>query len=155
MTAHITFTGNATGDAELRFTPPNGAAVANVTIAVTPRVKNGDQWEDGDPAFYRVTAWREMAENAAESVKRGNRVTVVGKLKPREFEHNGEKRMSLDVDADSIALDLRWATAQAVKAGRSQPQPTQSQQQQADPWNQSTGGGGWGGQMAQTEEAPF
>ncbi len=151
MTAQITFTGNATDDASLRFTP-SGAAVANVTIAVTPRVKNGDQWEDGDPAFYRVAAWRDMAENVAESVKRGNRVTVVGKLKPREFEHNGEKRISLDVDADSIALDLRWATAQAVKAQRgTQPAPAPQAggwgNQQPDPWAN-------GGQAPTFDQAP-
>lgn len=146
MTAHISFTGNATSDAELRFTP-SGAAVANVTIAVTPRVKDGDGWKDGDPAFYRVAAWRQLAENVAESVKRGNRVTVTGQLKPRTFEHNGAERLSLDVDADSVALDLRFATATATKAQRQQPAQQssgwgqqQAQQAQGDPWQ---GGGGW------------
>ena len=161
MTAHISFTGNATSDAEIRFTP-SGAAVANVTVAVTPRVKDGDGWKDGDPAFYRVAAWREMAENVAESVKRGNRVTVTGQLKPRTYEHNGAERISLDVDADSVALDLRFATATATRANRqdgppraqaaSQAQPT------ADPWQQTTGSGGWGGQMAagvNQSEPPF
>ena len=148
MTAHISFTGNATSDAEIRFTP-SGAAVANVTIAVTPRVKDGDGWKDGDPAFYRVAAWRQLAENVAESVRRGDRVTVTGQLKPRPFEHNGAERLSLDVDADSVALDLRFATATATKAQRQQP-AQQSQggpRQQADPWSQPQQQGAWGGQQ--------
>ena len=154
MTAQISFTGNATADAELRF-GSSGTPIASFTVAVTPREKQQDgSYGDGPSAFYRVACFGPLAENVAESVQRGTRVVVAGTLKPREFEHNGEKRMSLDVDADSIALDLRWATAQAVKAGRSQPQPAQSQQPaQADPWNQSTGGGGWGG--TPTEQIPF
>lgn len=130
--AQISFTGNATGDAELRFTP-SGAAVANVTIAVTPREKDGDQWKDGEPAFYRVAAWRKLAENVAESVTRGARVTVVGTLKPREYEHNGEKRISLDVTADSVALDLTFDPAVHRRGERIQQQPA------GDPW--ATGGG--------------
>ena len=139
--AQITFTGNATADAELRFTQ-SGHAVANVSVAVTPREKDGDQWVDGQPAFYRVAAWRQMAENVAESVKRGDRVTVVGRLKPREFEHNGEKRTSLDVDADSVALDLRFRTATAGEKTQRQGGQQQSgswgappqQSTQPDPW---------------------
>lgn len=130
--AQISFTGNATSDAELRFTP-SGAAVANVTIAVTPREKVGEQWQDGQAAFYRVSAWRRLAENVAESVKRGSRVTVVGTLKPREYEHNGEKRLSLDVTADSVALDLTFDPA-AHRRGDRTHQPSA-----ADPW--ATGGG--------------
>lgn len=140
--AQITLTGNATGDAELRFTP-SGAAVANVTVAVTPREKDGDQWVDGQPAFYRVAAWRQMAENVAESVRKGDRVTVVGRLKPREYEHNGEKRMSLDVDADSVALDVRFRPARAGERPQRQSSP---QGAQNDPWQapQSSGGAGYG-----------
>ena len=130
--AQISFTGNATSDAELRFTP-SGAAVANVTIAVTPREKVGDQWQDGQAAFYRVAAWRKLAENVAESVTRGSRVTVVGALKPREYEHNGEKRISLDVTADSVALDLTFDPAAHRRGERIQQQPA------GDPW--ATGGG--------------
>lgn len=152
MAAQINFTGNATSDAELRFTP-SGAAVANVTVAVTPREKQPDgSWGDGEPAFYRVAAWRSLAENVAESIHRGDRVTVVGTLKPREYEHNGEKRVSLDVTADSVALDLRFATASATKARRDQQPAQQQPQAQGDPWNQSTGAGGWGGA---DQSAPF
>lgn len=139
----ITLIGNATGDAELRFTP-SGAAVANLSMAVNPRDKQGDQWVDGEPNFYRVAAWRDLAENVAESVRRGDRIIVVGRLRQREYEHNGEKRTSLDVTADHVGLDLRFSTARATKAqrgqgGQQQPQDQawgQSQQQpaQSDPW---------------------
>ena len=129
--AQITFTGNATADAEIRFIG-SGAAVANVTVAVTPREKVGDTWQDGQAAFYRVAAWRKLGENVAESVKRGSRVTVVGTLKPREYEHNGEKRLSLDVTADSVALDLTFDPATHRRGERIQQQP-------ADQW--ATGGG--------------
>ena|SRR5699024_8433212 len=153
--AQITFTGNATADAELRFTQ-SGHAVANVSVAVTPREKSGDQWVDGQPAFYRVAAWRQMAENVAESVRRGDRVTVVGRLKPREFEHNGEKRTSLDVDADSVALDLRFATASATKAqrGAGTPQSGGFGGQQADPWTSTANTAPTGGGFP-TDEPPF
>ena len=139
--AQITLTGNATGDAELRFLA-SGVAVASITVAVTPREKAGDQWQDGQPAFYRVAAWRDMAEHVAESVRKGDRVTVVGRLKPREYEHNGATRTSLDVDADSVALDLRFRAARAEPKRQQAPgygQPPQSPQapqQQPDPWGQ-------------------
>lgn len=148
MSARITFTGNATGDAELRFTP-TGTPVANVTVAVTPRVKQPDgSWGDGETAFYRVACFGSLAENAAESIQRGTRVNVDGTLRPREYEHNGEKRTSLDVTADSIGPDLRFATASVTKAQRSQPQ-----QQQSGGWDQSTGAGGWGAPAA--DNPPF
>ena len=151
--AQITLTGNATSAAELRFTQ-SGAAVANVTVAVTPREKSGDQWVDGQPAFYRVAAWRDMAENVAESVQKGDRVTIVGRLKPREYEHNGEKRTSLDVDADSVALDLRFRSAKA--APKSQ-RPAPQQQAQPDPWanQQAPQQQAWGGAGNGDSEPPF
>lgn len=117
--ATITFTGNATADAELRYTP-GGDPVAGVSVAVTPRERKGDQWQDGQPAFYRVSAWKKLGENVAASVHRGDRVTVVGVLRPREFEHNGEKRMSLDVTAESVALDLRFAPAVSSRQPQAQ-----------------------------------
>lgn len=154
----ITLIGNATGDAELRFTP-SGAAVANLSMAVNPRDKQGDQWVDGEPNFYRVSAWKDLAENVAESVHRGDRIVVVGRLRQREYEHNGEKRVSLDVTADHIGLDLRFATARATKTqrgqGQRQPQDQawgQQQQQtsQSDPWGQQGGGN-----RGAYDEAPF
>lgn len=137
---HIAITGNATADAELRFLP-DGKAVANVTVAVTPREKQPDgSWGDGPAAFYRVAAWRRLGENVAESVKRGTRITVVGTLKPREYEHNGEKRISLDVTADSVALDLTFDPA-THRRGERQPQ----QQAASSPW----------GAPASSEEPPW
>jgi len=149
--ALITFTGNATADAELRFLP-SGVAVANVTIAVTPREKVGETWQDGQAAFYRVAAWRDMAENVAESVRKGDRVTIVGKLKPREFEHNGEKRMSLDVDADSVGMDLRFRSAQAGPR-KDQGQSQQPQPGYGQPAAQTYGQQGYG--QTQNAPAPF
>lgn len=141
----ITLIGNATGDAELRFTP-SGAAVANLSMAVNPRDKQGDQWVDGEPNFYRVSVWKDLAENVAESVHRGDRIVVVGRLRQREYEHNGEKRTSLDVTADHIGLDLRFATARATKTqrgqgGQRQPQDSAWGQQQpaGDSWGQGGG----------------
>lgn len=145
----ITLTGNVTGDAELRFTP-SGHAVANLSVAVNPRDKQGDQWVDGEPNFYRVAAWKDLAENVAESVRRGDRVTVVGRLRVREYEHNGEKRTSLDVTADSVALDLRFHTARATKAQRN----GGSGQQQGGSWGQQQpAGDSWGGDS--DARAPF
>lgn len=149
--AQINFTGNATSDAELKYVA--AGPVANVSIAVTPRRKVDGQWVDGQPAFYRVAAWNQLAENAAESIRKGDRVTVVGRLEPREYEHNGEKRTSLDVTADSIALDLRFATASAVKAQRSQ---GGAQQAQGQSWgNPAQSGGQWSQPAPQTDEAPW
>ena len=151
----ITITGNATSDAELTFAQ-SGTALARFTVAVSKREKQPDgSWGDGKSSFYRVTAFQQLAEHAAESVKRGDRVTVVGRLELREYEHNGEKRLSPDVAADEVALSLRFATATATKAQRQQP-AQQSQggpRQQADPWSQPQQQGAWGGQ--QNEEAPF
>lgn len=137
--AQISFTGNATADAELKYV--GAGPVANFSVAVTPRRKVDGQWVDGQPAFYRVAAWQQLAENAAESIRMGDRVTVVGRLEPREYEHEGQKRTSLDVNADSVALDLRFATATAVKAQR---QVGGQPQQQ----------GGWGGAPQQAAQQP-
>lgn len=144
--ALISFTGNATADAEVRFTP-GGDAVANVTIAVTPRDKVDGQWVDGPAAFYRVAAWKQLGENVAESVRKGDRVTVVGKLKPREFEHQGQKRLSLDVTAESVALDLRFAPASSNRSGGGP--RVQQNQTQPDPWGSEPAGFG------DSSEAPF
>lgn len=155
MTTTIALTGNATSDAELKF-GRTGTPWASLTVAVTPREKQQDgTYGDGSSAFYRVACFGTLAENVAESVQRGTRVTVVGQLKPREYEHNGEKRISLDVTADSVALDLRFATAQAVKAQRGQAQA--GQPQQPDPWNQPQPQQAWGGQpsVPTHDEPPF
>jgi single-strand DNA-binding protein len=114
----ITVIGNLTADPELRFTQ-SGAAVANFTIASTPRVKKGDQWEDGDALFLRCNIWRQAAENVAESLTRGARVIVSGRLKQRSFEtREGEKRTVVELDVDEIGPSLKYATAKVNKMAR-------------------------------------
>jgi single-strand DNA-binding protein len=108
----VSLVGNLTDDPDLRFTP-NGAAVANFRLAVTPRVKDGEGWRDGETSFFRVNAWRDLAENATESLSKGTRVVVLGRLKARSWEDKdtGERRSVVEVEADEVAPSLRWATA--------------------------------------------
>lgn len=114
---HVTIVGNLTDDPELRFTQ-NGAAVANFTVAVTARVKDGDQWKDGDTSFYRCSIWRDYAENVAESLRKGNRVIVTGALKMRSWEtDDGQKRSVIEVAADEVGPSLKWATASVTRTG--------------------------------------
>ena len=106
-----TIVGNLTEDPELRFAP-NGAAVANFTVAVTPRVKDGDGWRDGETSFFRCTAWRSLAENLAESLTKGTRIVVQGLLQQRSWETpEGERRSVVEVQVDEAGPSLRWATA--------------------------------------------
>ncbi|WP_109523350.1 MULTISPECIES: single-stranded DNA-binding protein [Nocardia] len=116
----ITVIGNLTSDPELRFTPA-GAAVANFTVASTPRVfdRNANEWKDGDSLFLRCTIWREAAENIAESLTRGARVIVSGRLKQRSYEtREGEKRTVVELEVDEVGPSLRYATAKVNKADR-------------------------------------
>ncbi len=109
-------TGNPTDNPELKFTP-NGAAVANFRVAVTPRVRDGNDWKDGETSFFRITAWRQLAENATESLSKGDRVIVVGRLKARTWETpEGERRSVVEIEADEIGPSLRWATAKPERA---------------------------------------
>ncbi|BCP07975.1 single-stranded DNA-binding protein [Mycobacterium paraintracellulare] len=117
----ITVVGNLTADPELRFTP-SGAAVANFTVASTPRIydRQSGEWKDGEALFLRCNIWREAAENVAESLTRGSRVIVTGRLKQRSFEtREGEKRTVVEVEVDEIGPSLRYATAKVNKASRS------------------------------------
>jgi single-strand DNA-binding protein len=116
----ITVVGNLTADPELRFTP-SGAAVANFTVASTPRIydRQAGEWKDGEALFLRCNIWREAAENVAESLTRGSRVIVTGRLKQRSFEtREGEKRTVMEVEVDEIGPSLRYATAKVNKASR-------------------------------------
>ena len=126
----ITVIGNLTADPELRFTP-SGAAVANFTVASTPRMfdRQTNEWKDGEALFLRCNIWREAAENVAESLTRGARVIVSGRLKQRSFEtREGEKRTVVELEVDEIGPSLKYATAKVNKASRS-----------------GGGGGGFGG----------
>jgi len=116
----ITVVGNLTGDPELRFTP-NGAAVASFTVASTPRTldRATNEWKDGEPLFLRCSIWRQAAEHVAESLTKGARVIVQGRLKQRSFEtREGEKRTVFELDVDEIGPSLRYATAKVVRAAR-------------------------------------
>src|SRR5258708_7995546 len=114
----ITVIGNLTADPELRFTPA-GAAVANFTVASTPRVfdRNSNEWKDGEALFMRCNIWSEAAENVAETLTRGSRVIVTGVLKQRSFEtREGEKRTIVELEAEEVGPSLRYATAKVTKA---------------------------------------
>ncbi|MEU4842075.1 single-stranded DNA-binding protein [Nocardia testacea] len=116
----ITVIGNLTADPELRFTPA-GAAVANFTVASTPRIfdRNTNEWKDGEALFLRCNIWREAAENVAESLTRGSRVIVSGRLKQRSFEtREGEKRTVIELEVDEVGPSLRYATAKVNKTSR-------------------------------------
>ena len=116
----ITVVGNLTADPELRFTP-SGAAVANFTVASTPRTfdKNSNEWKDGEALFLRCSVWRQAAENVAESLSRGTAVIVQGRLKQRSYEtKEGEKRTVYELDVEEVGPSLRWATAKVTKASR-------------------------------------
>lgn len=145
----ITITGNLTEAPELRFTP-SGAAVANFTVASTPRTlnKQTNEWEDGEALFVRCAVWRQAAENVTESLDKGSRVIVHGRLRARSYEtKQGEKRTSIEMDVDEIGPSLRWATAKVARAGRSEGRSAPASAPSAvDPW--ATGGVG-------DEPAPF
>jgi single-strand DNA-binding protein len=116
----ITVIGNLTSDPELRFTP-SGAAVANFTVASTPRTldKASGEWKDGEALFLRCNIWRQAAENVAESLTRGARVVVQGRLKQRSFEtKEGEKRTVVELEVEEIGPSLKYATAKVNKVSR-------------------------------------
>jgi len=166
----ITVVGNLTADPELRFTP-SGAAVANFTVASTPRIydRQSGEWKDGEALFLRCNIWREAAENVAESLTRGSRVIVTGRLKQRSFEtREGEKRTVVEVEVEEIGPSLKYATAKVTKSGRggggggfgggsrgggggaagggAEPQPHD------DPWGSAPASGSFGGS---DDEPPF
>ena len=117
----ITVVGNLTGDPELRYTQ-NGLAVANFTIASTPRNfdRAANDWKDGDALFLRASVWREFAEHVAGSLTKGSRVVATGRLKQRSYEtKEGEKRTSIELEVDEIGPSLRYATAQVTRAASS------------------------------------
>lgn len=159
----LTLIGNLTADPELRFTP-KGDAVANFSIASTPRSYDAQsrEWVDGEPLFLRGSAWRELAENIAESLRKGDRVVCVGKLKARSYEtKEGDRRTVQEIEVEEIGPSLRFAQAVPQKANRQQQRPPQGQQQrpqqgqgqgrgqygqrqggrQYDPWGEQAQGG--------------
>jgi single-strand DNA-binding protein len=180
----LTVIGNATADAELRFTP-SGAAVASFTVASTPRTfdRQSNEWKDGETLFLRCSVWRQQAENVAETVQKGMRLIVTGRLKQRSYEKDGQTRTVVEMEVDEVGPSLRGATAKVAKVQR-QDGGGQSggygqqggggygggQQQgygggggqgygappQGDPWATPAGGPGWGqGQFGGDEAPPF
>lgn len=165
----ITVVGNLTADPELRFTP-SGAAVANFTVASTPRIfdRQSSEWKDGEALFLRCNIWREAAENVAESLTRGSRVIVTGRLKQRSYEtKEGEKRTVMEVEVEEIGPSLRYATAKVNKAGRgggggggfgggsgggAPRQQGGGREASDDPWGSAPGAGSFGGG---DDEPPF
>ncbi len=164
----ITVIGNLTSDPELRFTP-SGSAVANFTIASTPRTfdRQSNEWKDGETLFLRASVWREAAENVAESLTKGTRVIVSGRLKSRSYEtKEGEKRTVIELEVDEIGPSLRYANAKVNRTQRNnqgagnggafsnQGAGAQATQQD-DPWaaNSSASAGSWGN--GPDSEPPF
>jgi single-strand DNA-binding protein len=115
----VVVVGNLTDDPELRFTP-QGVAVANFRLAVSRRVKDeSGQWKDGETSFFRISCWRQLAENVAESLTRGSRTMVAGRLRMRQWEtQEGEKRSVVEIEADEVGPSLKWATAKVEKTSR-------------------------------------
>jgi single-strand DNA-binding protein len=135
----ITVVGNLVDDPELRFTP-SGAAVANFRIASTPRTfdKQTNEWKDGDALFLSCSVWRQAAENVAESLQKGMRVVVQGRLKQRSYEtREGEKRTVVELEVDEVGPSLKYATAKVARVQR------------------SGGGGGYGSSGGNTGDDPW
>ena len=161
----ITMVGNLVNDPELRFTP-SGAAVAKVTVASTPRYldKNTNEWKDGDSLFLACNIWRQAAENVAESLTRGMRVIVTGRLKQRSYEtKEGEKRTVYEVEVDEVGPSLRNATAKVTKTTRaagasggsgSFSSPVSETASAEDPWSAAPVGGGWSS-AGSDDQPPF
>ena len=149
----ITIIGNCVQDPELRFTP-SGAAVANFTVASTPRAfdRQSNEWKDGETLFMRCSVWRDAAEHVAESLTKGTRVIVTGRLKSHSYDtKEGEKRTVIELDVDEVGPSLRYATAKVQRSQRANTDVGQSAQwggqqpAQPDPWATGT----------TTEEPPF
>ncbi|MCY4623019.1 MAG: single-stranded DNA-binding protein [bacterium] len=133
----VTIVGNLTQDPEMRFTP-NGVAMVKLSIAVNRRRFNRDSntWEDGDASFFNATCWRDLAENVSESLRKGTRVVITGRLEQRSWEtQDGDRRSIVEIQVDEIGPSLKWATASVTRIPR---------------------GGGWsgGGQQANVPPAP-
>ena len=166
----ITVVGNLVDDPELRWTS-SSVAVAKFRVASTPRVfdRQTNEWKEGESLFLTCSVWRQPAEHVAESLQRGMRVIVQGRLKQRSYEdREGVKRTVFEMDVDEIGPSLRYATARVEKAGGSgggqqayrETSRQSSQEGREDPWASGVPGtaqpGGWGGgQGGYSDEAPF
>jgi single-strand DNA-binding protein len=130
---HTTIVGNLVEDPELRFTG-NGTAVANLRVAVTQRIQQDGQWRDGETSYFRVNVWRGQAEHLADSLSKGDRVMVTGRLRTRTWEApEGEKRSVTELEADEVGASLKFATAKVERAqSRGNGERGQSRERQAE-----------------------
>jgi single-strand DNA-binding protein len=150
----ITIAGNLVDDPELRFTPPQGQPVARFRVASVPRYfdKAANEWRDGDGLFLTVNVWKQQAENVTESLTKGTRVVVTGRLRQRTYEvKDGGKRIVFEVEADDVSVSLKFATCKVAKASRSRPPESRAaggQPAEPDPWA-TDGPGGY------SDEPPF
>ena len=136
----ITIIGNLTADPELLYVS-SGTPVASFTVASTPRNlnKQTSQWEDGEPMFVRCSVWREYGENVAESLTKGMRVVVTGRLTVRSYEYNGQQRTSIEMQVDEVGPSLRYARAQVTKVPHGQNTSQASQNGFSGPQTQNAG----------------
>lgn len=160
---NITIVGNLVDDPELRFTA-SGVAVANFRVASTPRFfdKQSGEWRDGDSLFLSCSVWRQYAENVAESLTKGTRVIVTGRLKQRSYEtQQGERRTVMEVEVDEVGPCLRSATAKVARVSRDGGYGggggAPAAQPPADPWASPAGGGSGGGNgwAGSDDQPPF
>jgi single-strand DNA-binding protein len=130
---HTTIVGNLADDPELRFTS-SGIAVANMRVAVTQRIQQDGEWRDGDTSFLRVNVWRGQAEHLADSLSKGDRVMVTGRLRQRSWETpEGDKRSVTEIEADEVGASLKFATAKVERASeRATSDRSQSRERQAE-----------------------
>ena len=130
---HTTIVGNLVEDPEVRFTNA-GIAVANLRVAVTQRIQQDGQWRDGDTSFFKVNVWRGQAEHLADSLSKGDRVMVTGRLRQRSWETpEGDKRSVTELEAEEVGASLKWATAKVERAtARGTGDRTQGQQRQTE-----------------------
>lgn len=152
----LTIVGNLTDDPSLKFTA-SGAAVASFTVASTPRQfdKAANAWKDGEALFMRCSVWREAAESVAESLQRGHRVIVTGRLTQRSYEtREGEKRTVIELQVDEVGPSLRYATAKVQKMSRSGGSSGGQRQTDGDPWASAAPAGG-GRSSGFEDEPPF
>ncbi|TQM01691.1 single-stranded DNA-binding protein [Pseudonocardia kunmingensis] len=153
----INIIGNITADPELRFTP-SGAAVANFTVASTPRTldRESGEWRDGDTLFMRCNIWRQPAENVVETLTRGMRVMVTGRLRQRSFEtREGEKRTVVELEVDEVGASLRYATAKVNKVKTATTGPGRNSGLGGDPAEDPWASASPAGQPATADEPPF
>jgi len=130
---HITIVGNLVEDPEVRFTN-TGIAVANLRVAVTQRIQQDGQWRDGETTFFKVNVWRDQAEHLAESLGKGDRIMVTGRLRQRSWETpEGEKRSVTELEADEVGASLKWATAKVERSSqRANGERSSGRQRQAE-----------------------